>query len=318
MSAKAPTSLFLLFAAAAAFPSLAAEAPAARPIPANSALYESSRDGFGADAHYRMNIYFKIVYPDFFARYRENNSFFRVGGDVPAFDRLNEEAFRVHKKDVSVLTCRYRMPAEAPYREYYFWHAIAYDTVQPAALRRENPFHPFLLIGAPRTACPKTESEADAEVRKNFSPGIVFRDAAGPQPDLLDPPDEMLSIAWKSSRDALRSARAFASGDRAGLPYPLESWITSETEKRRIVLRGMQSYARHCRNEHGRDGEFWYAWTSYDADPEKLPAPAKATIDRMIMGDDWGAASFSRMAYCEYPAYQKELKRFNDKLMAGP
>jgi hypothetical protein len=319
MRASAPTSLHFLLFAFAALPASAAEAPAPRAVQPTSVLFDSSRDDFGADVHYRMNIYYKLLYGDFFARYREQNSFFRVGGDVPAFDRLNQEAWRVNKKNVSILTCKYRMPAEARHREYYFWFAHAYSTVQPTTLRKENPFHPFLLIGAPRTACPKKESEADAEVRKNFSPGIVFADAAGPQPDLLDPPDDMLSISWRSSADATRSARAFAAGDRAGLPYPLESWNTNEAEKMRLVHMGMLTFARKCQKEHGREGEFWATWAGYDADPGKLPASAKEIVERSIQREDWAASSFGKMAYCDFKVYLQELQRFNDQLMqAGP
>lgn len=97
MRASAPTSPYFLLFAFAALPASAAEAPAPRTIQPTSVLYESSRDDFGADVHYRMNIYYKLLYGDFFARYREKNSFFRVGGDVPAFGRLNEEAWRVNK-----------------------------------------------------------------------------------------------------------------------------------------------------------------------------------------------------------------------------
>lgn len=316
MRASAPTSLLLMLSVLAVLPAQA-QSPAPRAIPPTSVLYGSSRDDFAADAHYRMNIYFRLLYKDFYTAYLQKNSFFRVGGDVPAFQRLNEEAYSVHKKDVAILTCKYRMPAEDPHREYYFWFAHAYATVQPATLRAENPFHPFLLIGAPRTTCPKKESEADTEVRRNFSPGTVFKDAPGPQPDLLDPPDEMLAISWKSSADASRSARAFAVGDKAGLPYPLEAWITNEAEKKRLVHKGMQVFARKCQKEHGRQQAFWAEWAKYDADPEKLPASAKAIIDRSVLREDWAASSFGLMAYCEYNAYLKELERFNDRLMEG-
>lgn len=306
----------LAAAASASSQARVSPAPAYRAPPADSTLYASAREGFSPQSLSDMATYFRVVFPDFFEAYYQDNRMFALGLEVPGLEAIQREPYTRWGSQAYLLLCRYRSPGERWYRQYYFWHERALESAQPETLRKLHRYHAFLLIGAPRTRCLQTEREAYDEVLGNFVQGVRFTDATSARPDLLEPPDEMLPVSWDTVDDAFASARQFVAGDAAGLPYPRMDWITDEIEWYRLWVRSSQAFGSYCMDDktlpQARESNVEVA----TADPANMPPELVERWRRIVAAGEADLRIWSFLAFCDFPAYLEELDRFNEHLLS--
>jgi hypothetical protein len=291
-------------------------APAYRAPPADSTLYASAREGFSPQSLSDMATYFRVVFPDFYETYFRDNRLFSLGLEVPGLDAMYREPYTRWGSPGYLLLCRYRAPGDEWYREYYFWHERAPDSAQPEVLRKLHRNHALLLIGAPRARCAETEREAYDDVLRNFVQGVRFADAVSAQPDLLQPPDEMLPVSWDTVDDAAESGRQFVGGDPAGLPYPRLDWITDEVEWYRLWVRSAQAFGSYCIDEQtppqSRESNAKLA----AADPADMPPELVESWRRNVAAGNADLRVWAVLAFCDFPAYLEELDRYNERVLS--